>query len=216
MRIIDFKSKYDACIILNADYPDTDFFEKMNNVPIIAADGAANRMLKEKRHIDYIIGDLDSLDHGYVLAENTKLIQIKDQETNDFEKALKFCIDSNYSNVVVAGFHGGELEHSLNNWSVFARFSKLLTLCIFDKGRYGFAVNESVQILSYKGETVSLIPQCKCKLTSYNLKWSLSNEYLEIGIREGARNVSLSDSFSLDIFEGELIVFVDAKLPYSL
>ncbi len=215
MKKISFNNKFDACIILNADYPELNFFDKVTDIPIIAADGAANRMLKENRRIDYIIGDLDSLDQNLEVPSNIKLIQIKDQETNDFEKALRFCLDNNYTKVLVAGFHGGELEHSLNNWSVFTRFSKVLDLCIFDKGRYGFSVRENVTIDSHEGETVSLIPQCSCTLSTSKLKWELNNEELAIGVREGARNVSLAECFSLTIYQGELIVFVDAKLPFA-
>ncbi len=213
---ISFTNRFDACIILNADYPETNFFDKVSDIPIIAADGAANRMLKEHRKINYIIGDLDSLDSKIDIPKNISLIKIADQDTNDFEKALRFCLDKGHTKVLVAGFHGGELEHSLNNWSVFTRFSEKLDLCIFDKGRYGFSVNSDSTIVSKVGETISLIPQCYCKLTSSNLKWELSSEVLAIGKREGARNVSLSDSFSLAIHEGELIVFLDARLPYSI
>ncbi len=215
MKELRFNKIFDACIILNADYPEVNFFEKVEGIPIIAADGAANRMLKENRQIDYIIGDLDSLDSQLEIPSNIELIKIKDQETNDFEKALRFCIDNKFKKVLIAGFHGGELEHSLNNWSVFTRFSKKLDLCIFDKGRYGFSVRENVGIESVQDETISLIPQCSCRLSTTNLKWELNNDLLEIGKREGARNVSLSNSFTLQIHDGELIVFLNERLPYS-
>lgn len=215
MKNISFNKRFDACIILNADYPEVNFFDKVKDLPLIAADGAANRMLKENRPINYIIGDLDSLDNNLNIPEGIELIRIKDQETNDFEKALRFCLDSGFNKVLVAGFHGGELEHSLNNWSVFTRFSKKLDLCIFDKGRYGFSVRSSSIIDSTPGETVSLIPQCHCTLTTSNLKWELDKEELAIGLREGARNVAIANNFNIQIHEGELIVFIDARLPFA-
>jgi hypothetical protein len=43
--------------------------------------------------------------------------------------------------------------------------------------------------------------------------WELNNEILELGVREGARNIAIKQDISLIISEGELLLFLDDRLP---
>lgn len=217
MQQLSFEEKgFDAVITLDADLPDRNIFGQLSEATLLAADGSANHLLKLGIIPKYIVGDMDSfLDNDYNnISDNCTLIRDSDQETNDFEKTLIFASSLGFKNILIVGFHGGALEHSLNNWSVFARFSRKLNLCIFDKGRYGISINQSTEIKIRKQEIVSLIPQTEAKISTQNLKWSLSEEILKIGGREGARNISLADDIKIEIFYGELIMFIDSRLPY--
>lgn len=208
---------FDALICLNSKLPKKSFFEALVGLSIIAADGAALRLKKKNVIPNYIVGDLDSF-----LAVATEkdfprshIIHIAEQETNDFEKALKFAEEKNFRNLLICGIHGGELEHTLNNISVFLKYSGKLNLCIYDKFRYGFVCKESFILHCKKNDTLSLIPQPKIKLKTSMLKWELNSEYLEMGIREGARNVALSGQVTFEILEGQMLLFIPARIPYS-
>lgn len=217
MKRIEFnKTKFCAVICLNADLPDISVFEKIKNLPILCADGAANKLIQMGIIPDYVIGDLDScsIEQLNDFIPKERIIGISEQETNDFEKNLKFAIDSGYINILIIGFHGGDLEHTLNNWSVYTKFSKQLNLVILDKNRYAFTLSEDAQIKTYQNELVSLVPQPKVNITTYNLKWKLTNNTLELGGREGIRNVSLGNEIQLKIHSGQVLVFIDERLPY--
>jgi thiamine pyrophosphokinase len=110
---------------------------------------------------------------------------------------------------------GGLLEHTLNNWSVFSRFSKIMNLCIYDSGRYGFSVSDSVLLHVRKGEIISLVPQTRALVKTEGLNWELNDEYLGIGSREGARNFALTTRVRISVRKGALLVFCDPRLPYS-
>lgn len=219
MRRIEFnKNKFCCVICLNADLPDISIFDKIKDLPILCADGAANRLIQLGIIPNYVIGDLDSCTMELIkqsIPEN-RIIKISEQETNDFEKNLKFAIESGFKNILIIGFHGGDLEHTLNNWSVFKRFSEILNLVILDKNRYAFTLNESASIQSYQNEIISLIPQPEAVLTTENLRWELNNEALELGYREGARNISLADEIVIKVHSGQVLVFMDERLPYTL
>jgi thiamine pyrophosphokinase len=217
MRKVRFDGEYDALLCLNANMPGKKFFKKFRDIPIIAADGAANQLIDKKVVPDFIIGDLDSIDDEVKtqVGNVSEIIHEPSQEKNDFQKILEFSLQKGWNNLLICGFHGGQLEHTFNNWSVFMRFSRELNLCIYDVKRYGIAVFDEINLSTYENEIISLIPQGKCRLSTKNLKWELINDILELGIREGARNRAIGDEIELDIHEGSLIVFFDAKVPLA-
>ncbi len=219
MKRISFPSgnEFQAVVCLNADLPDVDIFEMVSGVSIIVADGAANYLLDKGIEPDMIIGDMDSfaLPKASKLFEQNKILIIPDQETNDFEKILLYCERKSLVNLLILGFHGGELEHTLNNWSVFKKYSHRLNMCIFDQNRYGISISEPVDILVNINEIISLIPQPRATLTTNNLEWELKNETLELGVREGARNVAIAEHVTLDVIEGQLLLFINHRLPIS-
>ena len=215
---IEFGTKlFDALICLDANLPSNDFYTQFDNIPILAADGAAIRLYEIGISADYIVGDLDTF-YGNPLSKNIKEGTIShkpDQESNDFEKILVFAREKGFETLLITGFHGGELEHTLNNWSVFKRYADLLNLCIFDKGRYGIPMSESFSLKTLPGEIISLIPQAEAVVSTKNLKWKLENEKLELGFREGARNRAAAGSISVEIHSGSLLVFCDERTPYA-
>jgi thiamine pyrophosphokinase len=208
---------FDAVICLFGKLPKKRFFKHFEDCPILAADGAGVKLLKKGISPDYIIGDLDSFHNKPISKkfDKSKIILIEDQETNDFEKNLIFAKESGYRNIVILGFHGGELEHSLNNWSVFMRYSKVMNLCIYDEDRYGIAIRESIRFSTEDNEMISIIPQTRTKIITKNLKWALNNEVLEFGEREGARNIAIGKDVQIELIEGEYLLFINSRLPYA-
>lgn len=217
MKKIEFNDSYDAIIALNANLPDKKFFDTFANIPLICADGAAVNVLRIGVKPVKVVGDLDSFysDEISKTLDKSQIIYDPDQEKNDFEKAINYCNSVGYENILIVGIHGGEYEHSLNNWSVFTKYSRNNNLVVYDKSRYGFNISDSISIDTLKDEIVSLIPVGKAKLTTDNLKWELNNEVLELGKREGARNKSNGEMVKITIHEGELIFFFNARLPYA-
>ena len=213
---ISFSKKPSAVVCLNGTIPDGEFFDEVSVQTIIAADGAALQLSKIGIIPDYIIGDLDSIDRANLPTElkNCKLIHDPDQETNDFEKTMRFSIANKFNDIIIVGFHGGDLEHSLNNISVLKKFSDKLNLCLYENNRYGIPLMESSIVPTQRDEIVSLIPMPRVCLTTTNLRWELNHEILELGMREGARNQATEDSVNIIIHEGYLLLFVDAKLPF--
>lgn len=217
MRTIEFSGKFDCIICLAGILPKAKVFDKLQGIPIFAADGSVFNLEKIGVEAEKIIGDLDTF---YANPDNIKfpkdkLVHIAEQETNDFEKTLQFAMEAGYRNCLILGIDGGEFEHSLNNWSIFIRYSSKLNLCICTENRYGFVVREDVMLRLKKDEIISLIPQPKATLTTQNLKWSLLKESLELGAREGARNLTTNDEITINLHSGSLTVFVEARLPLS-
>lgn len=218
LRRISFTTnEFVAIICLNGDIPERDFFNHFRDTPILAADGSAIKLKHCGIEPSKIIGDLDSFYESSEAQDFSvgKIIHIPDQESNDFEKILNYCLNAELNNILVIGFHGGDLEHTLNNWSVLARYAKLLNLCVYDETRYCIPMQQGFSITLKKDEIISLVPQPRARVNTSGLKWELDNEVLELGMREGARNKVVHERVSVDISEGELMLFIDARLPNS-
>lgn len=210
------KLTFDAIICIDGDLPEKRFFEEFLELTLIAADGAANSLISNDIIPKYVVGDLDSVNTQLLtnFSDKIQVIEEEDQDKNDFEKTLVLARSLNLKNLLVVGFHGGELEHTINNLSVFKKFSEEMNLVIYDLKRYGFFINDENILDLNEDEIISLIPQPKVKLNTENLKWNLSNEYLELGKREGARNRTISNQIKISVIEGDVLFFCDSRLPF--
>ena len=207
----------DIIICLNGVLPEAPIFHKLLPIPLIAADGAATK-LREKNFLpQYIVGDLDSLVHDLTYWRKHKQIHIEevsDQNTTDFEKSLDFIEQKKCSSAIIMGIHGGELDHTLNNWSILMRYGKSKNLAIYDSGKIAIPLYESASINVAKGDMISLIPQPSAILTTQGLEWNLEEEELMLGYREGARNRAVQDHIAIKIHSGSILLFLKADLPY--
>lgn len=181
---------------------------------VISTDGAAAQLYSQEIVPSVVIGDMDSLPKHIVgvLSKLTRIISLNDQDTTDFEKALIFCKENGISSVLIFGFHGGDFDHSFNNVSVLAKYASQFSFQIVDNGRHCFHIDAPTLFQNVNvGEIVSLITYNEVKVTTSGLFWSLSEEYLRFGEREGARNKAIESEVHLEIFEGSMIACFDYK-----
>lgn len=217
MKYIDFNSKPDALLCLNSVISDVESFAKFDNLPVLAADGAANKLIEMGIIPDAIIGDLDSFDKDKYekVIEGKELIHLPDQNSNDFEKCLDHAVSKGLTNIVLFGVAGGRLEHTIANWSVIKKYSEKVNLLVYENDRYSIILPSGEYKLKTKlRETISLVPHCHCNIRTKGLKWNLADEMLSIGLREGHANIAEKEEITLQINEGEVMVVMDARLPH--
>jgi len=216
-RLVFKEDVYDAVVCLNGDIPDIDVFESYASLPLIATDGAAAQLLDIGVGADFIVGDLDSVPISILDAVRgtTEIIPDPDQDSTDFEKALRFASTQLWGRLLIVGVHGKEMEHTLNNWSVLMRNAQMMTLSAYERGRVAIPVFNSFMFESTPDELLSLIPQPSARITTSGFVWPLTDEMLTLGVREGARNRSVEGPVSVELHEGSLLFFCDARLPLS-
>jgi len=183
-------------------------------VKIVSTDGAAAQLYSQEIVPSIVIGDMDSLPKHIVgvLAKLTTIISQDNQDTTDFEKALLHCKSIGLQDILIFGFHGGDFDHSFNNVSVLAKYTKIFRFQIADNGRMCFHIGSTTTFQNVNiGEIVSLITYNEVKVTTSGLYWSLTEEYLRFGEREGARNRATDSDVRLDIHDGSMIACFDFK-----
>lgn len=178
---------------------------------IVAADGGANHLRKIRVIPDLIIGDLDSVSKGslkYFTKHNTLIKKVTDQNKTDFEKSLIYCLNSGKKSITVFGAVSLRADHTLNNYSVLKRYYKKLEIKLITDDFEIFFVKGNFESAYKKGEIVSLLAMPKASgIRTTGLEYSLKDESLEFGKREGALNRSVSDKIKISFKTGSLLLF---------
>lgn len=202
-----------AIIFLNGGFPEDRILKeyiKRSDV-IIAADGGGNFLRKKNILPHFVIGDLDSLtkdNYEFYKEKKVRIRKIKEQETTDFEKCIKFCLSNNINETFVLGASGQRPDHTLNNFSVMKRYYKKLKIIFVSEEFEILFVNKKIEFNYPASETVSILamPVAKNIYTS-GLKYKLTGETLEFGVREGTLNISVSKKVSISFKSGNLLLF---------
>ncbi|MBI2794597.1 MAG: thiamine diphosphokinase [Ignavibacteria bacterium] len=207
----------DAVVCLNGVIPDVEVFSAFASMPLIAADGAIVPISELGISAEFIVGDLDSVPQE-LLAEVkgiSEIIHDPDQNSNDFEKALRFASAQLWNRLMVVGMHGGDLEHTLNNWSVLMRYAQSMEIIVHEMNRVAIPIFSSFTFSPNENEILSLVPQPHARISTRGLVWNLNDEELSLGTRTSARNRSHADVVEVTLHEGSLLFFCDARLPLT-
>ena len=177
---------------------------------LIAADGGATVCLHAGLRPDVIIGDMDSFRAQPEFGE-LNIIVDTDQETNDLEKALKHAKMLGGSRVRILGATGIRLDQTLKNISVMQQFYGTFEELIFrDELCWMRILPQNFSFDVNPGTIVSLFPISGVVegITTTGLKYPLTNESLENGVRDGSSNESISNKVSVKHSSGSLLLMV--------
>ena len=177
---------------------------------VVCADGGANVAARLGIRPNLIIGDCDSvMPKTLEQFSSVPLLQIPDQENTDLEKALDYLVKKKIHTVVVLGATGKRADHAFANLSILAKYRRKLDLRFRDDDGEISAISRHWSGNVGKGTIISLLPMGKCTgITTAGLKFSLKNESLEPGVREGVSNLAIEDVVSIRTRSGCLLLFV--------
>ncbi|HEY3874711.1 MAG TPA: thiamine diphosphokinase [Candidatus Kapabacteria bacterium] len=183
---------------------------------VVAADSGADTARARGIPLTAIVGDLDSvspetLRHYEAQVPPCEIVHIAEQETNDFEKALRYLSDRWSGEVRIWGMTGGRFDHTISNFSVMLRyrdrFESLVAIDSFGSHSFLTSVHHSVEIHRPIGTTVSLMPFGEATgIVTTGFRYPLSGESLRLGEREGLSNVVVASPASISIEGGALLV----------
>ena len=184
---------------------------------IIATDGAASYAHAHTISLNVIIGDMDSLSKdvrkGYE-AKGVRIIEEAEQQSNDFEKALRFILAEDLGkNIVVLGIHGKRTDHLLTNFSVMLRYTDSFdTLIAYDATHAHEFLTEETNWYSFDspvGTIISLSPLPMAQgVTSSGLYYPLKNARMVFGEREGLSNIISAENARVEITKGSLLISI--------
>ena len=177
---------------------------------IVCCDGAAQALLAHGMEPTMVIGDLDSLADETKKRLRGRIIQVVEQETNDLNKAFRYCLSQGWLDITILGATGKREDHTLGNISLLADFAKqapairMVTdygcfLPMLASGTISCTPRQQVSIFTLDAET---------PIVSQGLKYPL-NGLVPRRWWEATLNEALGDSFMLEFPKGKsLLLFL--------
>ncbi len=181
----------------------------------IAVDGGWITCRQADLYPEVLIGDMDSLGEdpsGMGIPSHVKIIDDKNQNQSDFQKAINFILSKiEPSEIVLLGFLGNRTDHLINNFSLISEIPDGITITIDSETEWVRRVTgkQVLQVKGNKGATISLVPFELCKsVSTVGLKWNLDGEDLSFGGLTSISNVISSNFSEISVQSGSLFTII--------
>ncbi len=180
---------------------------------LVAADGGADRALALGAEPVAVVGDFDSITDGARARLAGRLHPVPEQESTDFDKALR-SVDARF--VLALGVLGGRVDHELAALSTLARQTGAPCVAI-GKEDVVFAAPARLRLALKVGDRLSLFPMAAVTGTSRGLVWPIDGIGFAPGGRIGTSNRVEAGGVDL-AFDGPgmLVILPRARLGAAL
>lgn len=172
-------------------------FDEINpaGFPVIAVDAGAELLRARDIQPDLILGDMDSIVRDTAHTPPIEMMEIDEQETTDFEKALYSLEAPLY---LAFGFWGKRLDHSLAVLHALTKYRSHRQVVLIDEIDLLYIPRGPVTLPCTFGTRVSIIPLKPVSFTSsQGLKYPLDGLRLEMGSAIGVSNETTDENFSI-------------------
>ncbi|MBR6059460.1 MAG: thiamine diphosphokinase [Victivallales bacterium] len=167
-------------------------------VRIVCCDGATISLMESGRTPTAVIGDLDSISPEMREKLTSVIVHVTEQETNDLNKAFRYCLAQGWTDIVILGATGKREDHTLGNISLLVDFAQKVPgiKMITDDGIFEVML-ESGSREARVGQQISIFAmEPNTHIESQNLKYPLNglapNRWWQATLNE-----SLADTFTL-------------------
>jgi len=175
---------------------------------IICCDGSVQSLILAGMQPEAIVGDLDSLNDELANRFSDRIYLDESQDTNDLTKAVSWCSEMGYKDIVIVGATGKREDHTIGNISLLAEYIKGINVfMVTDTGILRPFLTSS-EISSFPGQQVSIFSiDPETELTSSGLRYPLNRTKVK-NWWMATLNEALGDRFSLEFNTGRVIVYL--------
>lgn len=192
MDIIKFD---DPALLVGGAKLDQALLSQFPTYPLVAADGGSQHLSNTARVPDMIIGDMDSIADKHQWSAQTRLLEIAEQDTTDFEKCL-YSIAAPY--YIALGFCGGRLDHTLAALHVMQKYHKKLPGALVGEEDITLVCSASATVTLPINTRVSIYPLGRTSFSaSSGLLYPLHNLTMEAGEFIGTSNMCSASKVSI-------------------
>ena len=202
-------------IFANGELPNLDKARAIiqDNDYVICADGGTRHALALNIVPDLIIGDMDSVEDGQLQGFREAGVAMEsfshDKNETDLELAINRAIELKPQQIVIVAALGGRLDQTLANIALLTdpRLSEF-DIRLDDGVEELSLCRDQAEVQGKSGDIVSLVPWqgTVFEVQTTNLKWPLRKETLYPDKTRGVSNEMLSDTASVSIGSGLLLV----------
>ncbi|MDP4735609.1 MAG: thiamine diphosphokinase [Ilumatobacteraceae bacterium] len=187
---------------------------------VIAADSGLHTAQKLNMHVDFVVGDFDSVDASALAratsAHTQAIRHSADKDFTDLESALLLAVDKNSQHIIIVTAGGGRLDHQFG--FIAAMFNPKLRNCkveaLWQNNRL-FALQgpANCDIATQVGDTVAIqsFSDKSEKISTTGLQWQLTNESLNNFETRGVSNIATKEQVSVSVELGQLLVIHQPK-----
>lgn len=174
---------------------------------IICCDASAESLVMADLEPEAIVGDLDSLSPGIAERFADRLYKYSEQDTNDLTKAVRWCIDKKYEEIVILGATGKREDHTIANISLLGEYCREIKVTMVTDTGTIMPLLKSSKISCFPGQQVSIFSiDPETEIISEGLKYKLEGLKLHNWWR-ASLNEATGESFVLSFTGGPLIVY---------
>lgn len=157
---------------------------------VIAADGAADRLLDIGVSPTIIIGDMDGMTRD---PGDLQVIRDEDPGSTDCDKLLRWVRQQGHTNLTMVNIEGDLLDHMVSSLSSCVAFRRTVRIAL--RRGIGWVFTGSLQINMDPGARISLLPLTTCTgVRLHGVQWPLDHADMEPGGRVSISN-SATDGF---------------------
>lgn len=175
---------------------------------IVCCDGSTENAVAAGLIPSAIVGDMDSLSNEMRERFSDIINKDSEQETNDLTKAVKWCYNAGYRDIIITGATGKREDHTIGNISLLTEYAKIVNVSmVTDTGVFLPFLN-SCRVDSFTGQQISVFSiDSGTQITSAGLRYPLTKKHLG-NWWEATLNEALDDHFTLEFDSGRVIVFL--------
>jgi len=179
---------------------------------IIAADGAAELLIREGIIPHVLIGDFDTASPQSVSRLSDQGAQIVRLPTHknitDTEAAVDYALDAGANDITILGALGTRVDHTLSNIGMLLRAYRRGAACrILDETNELTVATGEYELHGRSGQTVSILPLTDdLTVTAAGLEYPLEQLSLPFGSSRGVSNRMQGTSAHLSISGGIALI----------
>lgn len=173
---------------------------------LVAADGAADRLLRVGVKPHVVIGDMDGMTSN---PGDLLIIRDEDTESTDCDKLLRWCRREGHAEVTLVNVEGDLPDHVLSTFSSCVAYQKPVRIA-FRRGIGWVFSGGQLQKNIHPGARVSLLPITKCSgVGMHGVEWPLDGADLEPGGRVSISNASTCGYVQVSVAKGSAFLFIE-------
>ena len=198
-----------AVILANGSFPkhEIPLNELKSSKYIVCCDGAINKLDEAGIEPFAIVGDLDSLDADLKWKYRDIIHHFANQDTNDLTKAINWCLENNFSEVVIVGATGQRDDHMIGNVFLLPGYARKIKVKMLTSYGVFTPILRAKNFESYTRQQVSIFStNPETLISTANLRYSLTEQKLEM-MYQGTLNESMGESFRIEFEGGPLIIY---------
>ena len=172
---------------------------------VVAADGAADRLLEVGVRPTIIVGDMDGM-RGK--PGDISRLRADYAESTDCDKLLRWVRQEGHHDLTLVSIEGDLLDHMLATLSSCVAYGRNLRIAL--RRGIGWVFSGALQINVTPGARVPPLPLHPCKGARLNgVQWPLENADLDVGGRVSISNAATDGFVQVSAAKGTAFLFAE-------